>query len=124
MPDSLFQRLGGTAGINRLVEDIVALHMENPIIKARFRPVLETPDRLAVIKGHLCAFLEMGSGGVAQYKCRDMRTAHKGMNISAAEYMAAVDDILVALKKHSIDEETQKDVLAIAWSLKPDIMHL
>ena len=57
MPDSLFQRLGGTAGINRLVEDIVALHMENPIIKARFRPVLETPDRLAVIKGHLCAFL-------------------------------------------------------------------
>lgn len=124
MPDSLFQRLGGTAGINRLVEDIVALHMENPIIKARFRPVLETPDRLAVIKGHLCAFLEMGSGGVAQYKGRDMRTAHKGMNISAAEYMAAVDDILVALKKHSIDEETQKDVLAIAWSLKPDIMHL
>ena len=124
MPDSLFQRLGGTAGINRLVEDIVALHMENPIIKARFRPVLETPDRLAVIKGHLCAFLEMGSGGVAQYTGRDMRTAHKGMNISAAEYMAAVDDILVALKKHSIDEETQKDVLAIAWSLKPDIMHL
>ena len=124
MPDSLFQRLGGPAGINRLVEDLVALHMENPIIKARFRPVLETPDRLAVIKGHLCAFLEMGSGGVAQYKGRDMRTAHKGMNISAAEYMAAVDDILVALKKHSIDEETQKDVLAIAWSLKPDIMHL
>jgi hemoglobin len=124
MPDSLFQRLGGTEGINKLVEEIVALHMENPIIKARFRPVLETPDRLAVIKGHLCAFLEMGSGGTAQYKGRDMRTTHKGMNISAAEYMAAVDDILAALKKHSVDEQTQKDVLAIAWSLKPDIMHL
>jgi hemoglobin len=124
MDQSLFQRLGGTAGINELVEDIVALHMENPIIKARFRPVLETPERLAVIKGHLCAFLEMGSGGTAQYKGRDMRTTHKGMNISAAEYMAAVDDILAALKKRSIDEQTQKDVLAIAWSLKPDIMHL
>ena len=124
MDKSLFQRLGGTAGINELVEDIVALHMENPIIKARFRPVLETPERLAVIKGHLCAFLEMGSGGTAQYKGRDMRTTHKGMNISAAEYMAAVDDILAALKKRSIDEQTQKDVLAIAWSLKPDIMHL
>ena len=124
MDQSLFQRLGGTAGINELVEDIVALHMENPIIKARFRPVLETPDRLAVIKGHLCAFLEMGSGGTARYEGRDMRTTHKGMNISAAEYMAAVDDILAALKKRSIDEQTQKDVLAIAWSLKPDIMHL
>ena len=124
MDKSLFQRLGGTSGISKLVDDIVALHMENPIIKARFRPILETPDRLAVIKGHLCAFLEMGSGGTAQYKGRDMRTAHKGMNVSAAEYMAAVDDILVVLQKHSIDEQSQKDVLAIAWSLKPDIMHL
>lgn len=124
MDKSLFQRLGATAGINKLVEDIVALHMENPIIKARFRPVLETPERLAIIKGHLCAFLEAGSGGTAQYQGRDMRTAHKGMNISAAEYMAAVDDILAVLKKHSIDEQSQKDVLAIAWSLKPDIMHL
>jgi hemoglobin len=124
MPESLFQRLGGTEGINKLVEEIVALHMENPVIQARFRPILETPERLAVIKGHLCTFLEMGSGGTAQYKGRDMRTAHKGMNISAAEYMAAVDDILTALKKHAVDDETQKDVPAIAWSLKPDILHL
>lgn len=121
---SLFQRLGGTAGIHALVDDIVTLHMENPTIKARFRPLLETPERLGVIKGHLCAFLEAGSGGTAQYEGRDMRAAHKGMNVSAAEYMAAVDDILEVLKKHSIDEQTQKDVLAIAWSLKPDIMHL
>lgn len=121
---SLFQRLGGTAGINELVEDIVALHMENPTIKARFRPYLEQADRLAIIKGHLCAFLEAGSGGTAEYKGRDMRTTHTGMNINAAEYMAAVDDIVAVLKKHAIDEQTQKDVLAIAWSLKPDIMHV
>lgn len=124
MDKSLFQRLGGTSGINKLVDDIVELHMENPTIKARFRPILETPDRLAVIKGHLCTFLEAGSGGTAQYKGRDMRAAHKGMNISATEYMAAVDDILAVLKKHSVDEQSQKDVLAIAWSLKPDIIHV
>lgn len=121
---SLFIRLGGTAGINALVEDIVALHMENPTIRARFRPILETPDRLAVIKGHLCTFLEMGSGGAAQYKGRSMRDAHRGMNVSDTEYVAAVDDILAVLKKHGIDEQTQKDVLAIAWSLKGEIVHV
>lgn len=121
---SLFARLGGTSGINALVEDIVDLHMENPIIRARFRPYLETPDKLAIVKKHLCAFLEAGSGGTGQYSGRNMRDTHKGMNISAAEYMAAVDDIIVALKKHSIDERTQGDVLAIAYSLKGDIMHL
>ena len=121
---SLFQRLGGTEGINLLVEDIVALHMENPVIKARFRPILETPDRLKVIKAHTCAFFEMGSGGPAQYQGRDMKTAHRGMNINATEYMAAIDDILAVLKKHDIDEQTQKDVLAIAYSLKGDIIHV
>ena len=121
---SLFLRLGGTEGINRLVEDIVTLHMENPTIRVRFRPYLETPDKLAIVKAHLCTFLEAGSGGTAKYAGRDMRTAHRGMNITEAEYMAAIDDILAVLKKHGIDESTQKDVLAIAYSLKGDIMHV
>lgn len=122
--DSLFQRLGGSSGINALVHDIVALHMENPVIRARFRPYLETPDKLETSKRHLCAFLEAGSGGPAQYGGRSMPDAHRGMNINEAEYMAALDDILLALRKHGIDEPTQKDVLAIAYSLKGDILRM
>ena len=121
---SLFQRLGGTSGIHSLVEDIVALHMENPVIRARFRPYLDTPEKLEVTKKHLCAFLEAGSGGMAQYTGRSMQDAHRGMNISEAEYMAATDDILQALRAHRIDEATQKDILAIAYSLKGDILHV
>jgi hemoglobin len=121
---ALFERLGGTSGINALVDDIVALHMENPAIRARFRPYLDAPDKLAVTKKHLCAFLEAGSGGAARYCGRTMPDTHRGMNISEAEYMATVDDILAALRKHEIDEQTQKDVLAIAWSLKGDIIRM
>lgn len=121
---SLFQRLGGSNGIKAIVDDIVTAHMENPLIRARFLPVLETPERLGVIKNHLCMFLEMGSGGPGQYSGRNMRDAHKGMNVSAAEYVAAIDDILMVLKKHSIDAQTQSDVLAIAYSLKGDILHV
>ena len=121
---SLFERLGGSSGISALVHDIVALHMENPVIRARFRPYLETPDKLEVTKKHLCAFLEAGSGGTAKYTGRNMKEAHRGMNISEAEYMAATDDILAVLRKHRIDEQTQKDVLAIAYSLKGDILHV
>ena len=122
--NSLFERLGGASGINALVEDIVALHMENPAIQVRFRPYLETPDKLALTKKHLCAFLEAGSGGTAQYTGRAMKDAHRGMNINEAEYMAAIDDILAAMRKHRLDEQTQKDVLAVAYSLKGDILHL
>lgn len=121
---SLFERLGGSAGIKTLVHDIVALHMDNPVIQARFRPYLDTPDRLDATRQHLCAFLEAGSGGPAAYTGRTMQHAHRGMNINEAEYMAAIDDILTALRKHGIDEQTQKDVLAIAYSLKGDILHV
>ena len=122
--ETLYQRLGGSSGINALVADIVALHMENPVIRARFRPYLETPEKLEITKKHLCAFLEAGSGGTAKYTGRTMRETHRGMNISAAEYMATIDDIMAALRKRGIDEQTQKDVLAIAYSLKEEILHL
>lgn len=121
---SLYERLGSSAGIRRLVDEIVVLHMENPVIRARFRPLLESPERLEVIKGHLCSFLEEGSGGVQKYTGRSMRDAHRGMNVSEAEYMATIDDIMAALRKCDIDAQTQKDVLAIAYSLKPEIVHL
>jgi hemoglobin len=119
---SLFDRLGGSAGISTLVDDIVLLHTENPAIRARFLPYLETPERLAQIKRNTCAFFEAGSGGKAQYTGRSMAEAHRGMNINATEYMAVLDDILTALRKHALDEQTQKDVLAIAYSLKDQIL--
>lgn len=120
----LFDRLGGTPGIDAIVDDIVAQHMVNPVISARFRPYLETPDKLEVTKKHLRTFLEAGSGGKAQYTGRSMVDTHRGMNINEAEYMAATDDILSVLRKRGIDEQTQKDVLAIAWSLKGEILHV
>ena len=121
---SLFERLGGSAGIRAIVDDVISHHMEHPVIRARFRPFLETPDKLDEAKRHLCSFFEAGSGGTAQYSGRSMPEAHRGMNINESEYMAAIDDILTVLRKHLMDEETQKDVLAIAYSLKVDILHM
>lgn len=48
----------------------------------------------------------------------------RGMNISGEEYLAAMDDIMGALDKHGMDEATKKDVLAMLFSLKPDVMRL
>lgn len=121
---SLYERLGHSAGITRLVDSIVAAHMENPRIRARFLPYMDDPDRMQQIKGHLCAFLEAGCGGQRAYTGRAMRDAHRGMNINEVEFVAALDDILGVLRQHRIDEETQKDVLAIAYSLKDEILHV
>lgn len=115
---SLFERLGGNEGITKIVDDVVEAHMNNPAINERFLPYKDQPERLALIKQHTIEFFSAGSGGLVTYTGKDMPTTHKGMNISPAEYMYVVDDILMVLDNHKIDEESKKDVLAILWSLK------
>jgi hemoglobin len=121
---TLFQRLGGTAGITRIVDDILTAHLENPVIRARYLPLLDDRARYAVITQHVCTFLEAGSGGPAAYTGRSMRDTHRGMNVNATEFLAVLDDIMKGLRKNGIDEQTQKDVLAICYSLKDEILHL
>ena len=118
MSKTLFERLGGRNGISIIVDDTVENHMNNSAINARFLPLKEKPEQLAIIKNHTIDFFVAGSGGPNNYKGKDMVTAHTGMNISPAEYMHVVDDIFMALDKNAIDENTKKDVLSILWSLK------
>lgn len=120
--ESLFERLGGTQGISALVDDIVDAHMVNPAIQARFLPSKDDPEHFAAVKQHLCNFLAAGTGGPVEYKGKDMPAAHRGMNINEAEYLHTLDDILFALDKHNIDTQTRNEVLAIAYSLKDQII--
>lgn len=118
MSKSLFERLGGRIGISNIVDDTVENHMNNTHVNARFLPLKDKPEQLAIIKNHTIDFFQAGSGGPNHYKGKDMVTAHTGMNISPAEYMHVMDDIFMALDKNTIDEDTKKDVLSILWSLK------
>ncbi len=122
---SLYERLGKREGIKALADDIVKAHLENPEIQARYLPLKEEdPENFEKIKGHLVDFICAGTGGEEAYHGRDMITTHKGMNVSEAEYMAAVDDIMKTLDKHGIDETSKKDMLAIVYSLKDEIVRL
>lgn len=122
MEKTLFERLGGTEGISSIVDDVVDAHLNNVSISSRFLPYKEQPERLAIIKKHTVDFFSAGSGGPVTYTGRDMPTTHKGMNISSAEYLCAMDDIMIVLEKHKIDEGSKKDVLSVLWSLKEMII--
>ena len=119
---TIYERLGGSEGISRIVDDAIEEHMTNPAVNARFLPLKEQPDRLKVIKQHTIEFFSSGSGGPPVYNGQDMETAHKGMNISLGEYMHVVDDVLAALDKNGINDDAKKDVLYILWSLKGMIL--
>ena len=46
------------------------------------------------------------------------------MNVSEQEYLAATDDIIEAMDKNGIEEDAKKDVLAILYSLKGEIIRV
>jgi len=120
MADSLYERLGKTDGITRIVDDVMAAHLRNPIIKTRYEAIedIEHAGKMAA------EFFATGSGGPDPYTGRDMLTTHKGMNISEQEFIAVVDDIMWALDKHAMTDDTKKDVLAILYSLKGEIIRV
>lgn len=120
MTTALYQRLGGADGIARIVDDVMAAHLANPIVKTRFENIkdMERAKRMA------CEFFCAGTGGPETYTGKDMLTAHKGMNISEQEYLAVMDDIVSALNKNNLDDGTKNEVVAILYSLKDNIIRV
>ena len=120
MTTTLYQRLGSAEGIARLVDDVIAAHLLNPVVKTRFENAKDMPRLRKMAVEFFCA----GSGGPQPYTGKDMLAAHKGMNISEQEYLAVMDDIVGAMNKNAIAEDAKKDVIAILYSLKGEIIRV
>jgi len=120
MSTTLYQRLGGAEGIAKLVDDAMAAHLTNPVVKTRFENIKDFDHAKKMAR----QFFSAGSGGPETYTGKDMPTAHKGMNISEQEYLAVTDDIVGALEKNQLGEDTKKDVIAILYSLKDAIIRV
>ena len=115
---SLYERLGGGAGIAAIVDDVLAAHLANPVVAPRYRAVKDLEHTKRMAREFFCA----GAGGPETYTGKDMRAAHRGMNVSEQELLAVMDDIMTVLGRHKIDDTTQKDVLAILYGFKNDIL--
>lgn len=117
---TLYDRLGRFEGIHRIVNDVMDAHLANPLIAPRFAATkdLDHAKRMAV------EFFCAGCGGPEPYTGRDLLVAHRGMNVSEQEYMAAMDDILVALQKNEVDPATRGEVAAILYSLKGQVIRV
>lgn len=116
---TLYERLGASKGIKAIANDIVDNHLSNPAISTRFQNMKMTPEEL---KHSAAVFFIAGTGGENDYQGQDMLTAHKGMNISALEFMAVLDDALSALAKNNIGQREQEEVLFILYSMRAEVI--
>ena len=117
MSESLYERLGGTEGITKIASDVIDNHLANKTIATRF-----AKSNAAALKNAAATFFITGTGGPNVYKGKDMLAAHQGMNISAAEFMAVLDDALAALEKNNIGRREQEEVLFVLYSMRPQVV--
>ena len=118
---SLYDRLGGEEKIRAIVVDLLALHHQNPAISTRYDNAKKSDAEIVDLVVDL---LGSATGGPQEYKGQDMKTAHKGMNCSEAEFVAVLDDLLTALSKHGVGELEKAEVLALNYALKDQIVHV
>ena len=117
MSQTLYERLGSTEGITKIVLNLVENHLSNPAVSPRFLEV----DRDMLTHGATTFFIA-GTGGPNVYEGKDMLETHKGMNISAEEFMGVLDDALGALAKNNIGQREQEEVLYILYSMRAEIV--
>jgi hemoglobin len=117
MSASLYERLGGTEGCNQIASDLVDTHLANPTISPRYAN--SDPVKL---KNGAATFFIAGTGGPNVYEGKNMLDTHRGMNISGDEFLAVLDDALIALEKNNVGQREKEEVLFVLYSMKPEIV--
>lgn len=115
--DSLYNRLGGESGIRKIADSWADRVATNKDLAARFSQgdMDQFRDRL---------FTQMGerTGGPQVYMGKDMRTLHKGMNISEAEWDAFLNALENTLQAQNVPAVAQEELLLIYTPMKRDVV--
>jgi hemoglobin len=119
-PPNLYKRLGGREGISIVVGDFVSNMAADSRVNARFKD-MKGPE-IEKLKSNLADQICDGSGGPCSYLGRDMKTAHKGMKITEAEWSATVENLVKALDKNNVGAQAKSELLGGLAQLKADIV--
>jgi truncated hemoglobin YjbI len=121
-PTTLYSRLGGNAAISAVVDDFIGKVAADARINAFFAAAAADPARLNKLKLNLVNQIGQASGGPEKYTGLDMKTAHKGMKITDAQFNALVEDLQASLVKFKVESRTKIQLLTALGGMRADIV--
>jgi hemoglobin len=116
-PPSLYQRLGGRAAIEAMVNDSIVNISADTRINQRFHDL-----DAAKLGKNLVDLVCERTGGPCVYTGKDMSAAHEGMYISDAEFDALVEDMVKSMDKFKMPAREKAEVLALLGKTKNAIV--
>lgn len=118
---TLYQRLGGYDALAAVTDDFIGRLVVDPKLQRFFGGVSDNSKARIrqLVLDQLCA----ATGGLCVYIGRDMKTSHKGLNITEADWQAAVGDLGQTLAKFNVGATEQRDLAAALGPIKADIVN-
>ena len=114
---TLYKRLGGYDAIAAVTDDFIGRLAADKQL-ARFLVGLGA-DSQKKLRQHVVDQLCEATGGPCIYIGRSMKTAHTGLE---SDWQSTVNHLVATLDKFKVPEKEKGELLAIASSLKPDIV--
>ncbi|MFL0810186.1 MAG: group 1 truncated hemoglobin [Agarilytica sp.] len=115
---SLFDKLGGAGAIDAAVD----IFYRKVLADDRISQFFDTVDMDAQhVKQK--AFLTMAFGGPNSYTGKDMREAHKHMNLTEEHFNAVAECLVGTLKELKVGEDDINEVVNVALSVKDDVLN-
>lgn len=119
---TLWQRLGGEDNVTKVVDDLVAAAAADPKVDFFRGDKFKDKVDVAKLKKLLVAQISSVSNGPYQYDGRDMKTVHKGMGITDAQFDALAGHVRKALEKNGAKAEDVDAVLKVIGGTRKDIV--
>ena len=115
--DSLYQKLGGKAAIDAVVDAFYVKVLADDRVKHFFDDVSMDKQRRKQKD-----FLSAAFGGPLPWTGKDMRKAHAGMGLTEEHFNAIAENLVNTLKDFKVKQELIDQVVAIALTTKDDVL--
>ena len=117
---SLYTRLGGYDAITLVVDDFITRLATDKRFEKFFTGFSD--DSKKRLRQHILDQFCAAAGGPCVYTGREMRTSHKGLGITEADWDAAAKHLVEALDKYKVPEAEKNELLAFVVTQKKDIV--
>lgn len=119
---SLYQRLGGYDGITAFADDLLPRLRGDPQLGRFWQN--RGDDGIAREKQLLIDYLCANAGGPVYYTGRDMKTSHKGMQISESDWAIFLEHAGATMKALQVPSQECDEIVEFVLSLKNDIVEV